>query len=206
MPYEELAAVPAFQKFAAKMATAPIDVEEEVDLGKGKSAGNLLVVFGPKNRPFLKDCRQESSATMTSKVKLGYEKDLAGITLASVKVTLDFAQPVAGGGFLQGAKADLKYGEYFPPGAKDNNVQFMNNSGFGTYWLKQAVVAADNPFREGGSGAVKRTGEYDPLSGRTTTTTEQSTTIDADHELWGNNAESYMKALSAMYVAALKGG
>jgi hypothetical protein len=205
VPYEQLAAAPSFQKFASKFATAPIEVEEEVDLGKGKSGGNLLVVFSPKNHPFQKDCRLESPSTMSSKVRLSYEKDIAGITLASVKVTMDFAQAIAGGGFLQGAKADMKYGEYFPPGASDNSVQFMNNSGFGTYWLKQAIVAAQNPFKEGGTGAVKRSGDYDAASGRTTTTTEQSTTIDADHELYGANAESHMKALSAMYVAALKG-
>ena len=153
VPYEQLAAMPAFQKLAAKMATAPIDVEEDVDLGKGKAGTNLMVVFSPKQRPFLKDCRQEAPSTMTSKVKLGYEKDMEGITLATVKVTLDFAKPLAGGGFFQGAKADLQYGEYIVPGANDTGVQFMNKGGFGSYWLKQAIVPAQNPFKVGGSGA-----------------------------------------------------
>jgi len=206
VPYEQLAAIPSFQKFASKLATAPVEEEQKLDLGKGKSGANLLLVFSPKGRPFLKDCRQEAPGTMTSKVKLAYDKDMAGITLATVAVTLDFAQPIAGGGFLQGAKADLQYGEYLPAGKTENAVQFTNNSGFGTLWLKQAIVPAANPFHEGGTGAVKRSGEYDVLSGRTTTTTEQTTTIDADHELWGTNAESHMKALSSMYVAALKGG
>jgi len=206
VPYEQLAAIPSFQKFASRLVTTPLEIEEELDLGKGKSGANLLVVFSPKGRPFLKDCRQEAPGTMTSKVKLGYEKDMEGITLASVKVTLDFAKPIAGGGFLQGAKANLQYGEYFPPGGNDNGVQFMNKGGFGNYWLKQAIVPAQNPFKEGGTGAVKRTGDYDVASGRTTTETTQSTTIDADHELWGTNAESHMKALGAMYVQALRAG
>ncbi len=206
VPYEQLAAIPSFQKFASKMVTEPQNIEEQLDLGKGKSGANLLVLFSPKGRPFLKDCRQEAPATMTNKVKLGYEKDMDGITLASVKVTLDFARPIAGGGFLQGAKADLEYGEYLPPGGNDNGVQFMNKGGFGSYWLKQAIVPAQNPFKEGGTGTVKRSGDYDVLSGRTTTTAEQATTIDADHELWGTNAESHMKALSKLYVTALTGG
>jgi hypothetical protein len=206
VPYEQLAAMPSFQKLAGKMATAPIDVEEDLDLGKGKGGTNLLVVFSPKQRPFLKDCRQESPSTMTSKVKLGYEQDMEGITLASVKVTLDFAKPLAGGGFFQGAKADLQYGEYVVPGANDTGVQFMNKGGFGSYWLKQAIVPAENPFKVGGSGSIQRSGDYNPVSERYTTVTTQSTTVDADHVLWGSNAESHLKALSHMFVAALQSG
>jgi hypothetical protein len=205
VPHEQLAAIPSFQKFAGKMVTEPQLIEEELDLGKGKSGTNLLVVFSPGNRPFLKDCRQEAPGTMTSKVKLGYEKDMEGITLASVNVALDFAKPLAGGGFWQGAKADLEYGEFAPAGKNDNAVQFMNKGGFGTYWLKQAVVAPQNPFSAGGSGEVKRSGEYDVLSGTTTTETTQTTTINADHALWADNAEDIFKALSAMYVSALAG-
>lgn len=204
VPYEELAAKPSFQKFATRLVTEPQAIEEQLDLGKGKSGANLMVLFSPKNRPFLKDCRLEQPATMTSKVKLGYEKDMQGITLASVKVTLDFAKPIAGGGFLGGAKADMQYGEYLVPGPNDNGVQFMNNRGFGSLWLKQAIVPAQNPFKEGGKGEIKRSGEYDLFSGRTTTTVTQSTTVDADHELWGSNATSHMKALSGLYVAALQ--
>jgi hypothetical protein len=96
VPYEQLAAIPSFQKFASKLATAPVEEEQELDLGKGKSGANLLLVFSPKGRPFLKDCRQEAPGTMTSKVKLAYDKDMAGITLATVAVTLDFAKPIAG--------------------------------------------------------------------------------------------------------------
>lgn len=203
---EELAAIPSYQKLAGKMVTEPQNVEEKLDLGKGKSGANLLVVFSPQNRPFLKDCRQEGPSTMTSKVKLGYEKDMDGITLASVKVTIDFAKPIAGGGFLQGAKADLQYGEYLPAGANDNAVQFMNKGGFGSYWLKQALVAPQNPFKEGGTGEVKRSGEYDDFSGVTTRTTTTTTTVDADHALWAANADALMKSLAKMYVAALKGG
>lgn len=206
VPYEQLAAMPSYQKLAAKMTTAPIDVEEELDLGKGKAGANLLVVFSPKQRPFLKDCRQEAPATMTSKVKLGYEKDMEGITLASVAVTLDFAKPLAGGGFFQGAKADLEYGEYVVPGRTATAVQFMNKGGFGSYWLKQAIVPAQNPFKVGGSGAIQRSGDYNPVSERYTTVTTQSTTVDADHALWGTNADSHLKALSHMFVAALQAG
>jgi hypothetical protein len=202
---EQLAALPSYQKLAGKMVSGPQDVEEKLDLGKGKSGANLLVVFSPGNRPFLKDCRQETPSTTTNKVKLMYEKDLDGITLASVKVTIDFAKPLAGGGFLQGAKADLQYGEYLTPGPNDNAVQFMNKSGSGSYWLKQALVAPQNPFKEGGSGEVKRSGEYDAFSGVHTATTTTTTTVDADHALWASNAEALMKSLAKMYVTALAG-
>jgi hypothetical protein len=204
VPYADLAARPSFQKFATKLVTEPQVIEEDLDLGKGKAGKNLLVLFNPRNQPFLKDCRLEQPSTMTSKVRLGYEKDMEGITLASVKVTLDFAKPLAGGGFLSGAKADLQYGQFLSPGPNDNGIQFMNKGGFGSYWLKQAIVPAQNPFREGGKGEVKRSGEYDLWSGRTTTTVTQATTIDADHELWGANAENHLKALADLYVAALK--
>lgn len=206
VPYEQLAAIPAFQKFASKMVTGAELAKQDLDLGKGKSGTNLLLLVSPKSRPFLKDCRQESPGTMTSKVKLAYDKDMAGITLATVAVMIDFAKPIAGGGFFQGAKADLDFGQFLPASRTDNTATFINNTGTVTYWLKQSIVAADNPFRVGGTGAVKRSGEYNELSGESTTTTEQQTTIDADHELWGTNAESHMKALGAMYVASLKGG
>jgi hypothetical protein len=206
VPYEQLAAMPAFQKFASKMVTGAELDKQNLDLGKGKSGTNLLLVVSPKGRPFLKDCRQESPSTMMSKVKLAYDKDMAGITLATFTVTLDFAKPIAGGGFFQGAKADLDYGEFLPASRTDNTATFINNSGTVTYWLKQSIVAADNPFHAGGTGAVKRSGEYNELSGETTTTTEQQIKVDADHELWGTNAENLMKALGAMYVTSLKGG
>lgn len=51
-------------------------------------------------------------------------------------------------------------------------------------------------------GEVRRQGEYDDLRGTSTTTT-QSTTVDADHGLWISNANAHMKALVGMYVAAL---
>lgn len=206
VPYEELAAIPSFQKFASKMVTGAQDVKEDIDMGKGKSAANLVLVVAPHERPMLKDCRAESPGTQMSKVKLAYEKDMAGITLATVNVTLDFAKPIAGGGFWQGAKAELQYGEYLPSSRTANTASFVNNGGGVTYWLKQSIVPAQNPFTEGGTGAVKRSGEYNELSGETTTKTETEIKVDADHGLWGSNAESHMKALASMYVASLRGG
>jgi len=202
VPYEQLAAMPAFQKFAQRMVTEPQLVDEDLDLGKGKDGQQLLAIFSPGQRPFLKDCRQPNPATQMAKAKLAFEKEMAGINLVSAVVTMDFAKPLAGGGFFSGAKADLKYGQFIAAGITNNNLEFTGTGG-GTLWLKQAIVAAQNPFTEGGKGAVKRKGEYDWLRGTSTRTTEQSTTIDADHELWATNANSHMKALAEMYVAAL---
>jgi len=39
---------------------------------------------------------------------------------------------------------------------------------------------------------------------RTTITTTQTTTIDADHTLWAANTDSHFKALAAMLTAALQ--
>jgi hypothetical protein len=205
VPHEQLAAMPAFQKFAGKMVTDAQLVKENIDLGKGKSAANLVLVTSPKQLPFLKDCRAETPGTLMAKVKLPYEKDLAGITLITVVVTLDFGKPVAGGGFWQGAKADLQYGEYLPSSRTANVVSVFNNGSGATYWLKQSLVPAENPFKEGGTGAVKRSGEYNDLSGESTRTTETEIKVDADHDLWFRNAEALTKSLSAMYVAKLKG-
>jgi hypothetical protein len=204
VPYEQLSAMPTFQKFAQRMVTEPQLVDEDLDLGnsKGKDGKALLVVFSPGQRPFLKDCRNQNPGTLMAKAKLAFEKEMAGINLVSAVVTMDFAKPLAGGGFFSGAKADLKYGQFIAPGITNNNLEFTGTGG-GTLWLKQAIVAAQNPFTEGGKGAVRRKGEYDWLRGTSTRTTEQSTTIDADHELWAANANSLMKALAEMYVAAL---
>ena len=204
VPYEQLSAMPSFQKFAQRMVTEPQLVDENLDLGKGKDGKQLLVVFSPGQRPFLKDCRNQNPGTLMAKAKLAFEKEMAGINLVSAVVTMDFAKPLAGGGFFSGAKADLKYGQFIAPGVTSNGLEFTGTgTGGGTLWLKQAIVAAQNPFTEGGKGEVKRKGEYDWLRGTSTTTTTQSTTIDADHDLWATNANSHMKALAEMYVAAL---
>jgi hypothetical protein len=202
VPYEQLSAMPAFQKFAQRMVADPQDIGEDLDLGKGKDGRQLILVFSPGKRPFLKDCRLESPATKMAKAKLAFDKEMADINLMSVAVTMDFAKPLAGGGFFSGAKADLKYGQHLSPGVGNSYIEISGKGG-GMLWLKQAIVPAQNPFTEGGKGEVKRKGEYDWLTGRSTTTTSQATTVDADHELWLSNADSHMKALAEMYAAAL---
>lgn len=199
---EQLAAMPAYQRFKESLVSEPLDVGEDLNLGKGTSGKQATIVFSPGKRAFLKDCRNPGYASGMALARLVGDKDMAGINVVSMGVTMDFAKAQAAGGFFSGAKADLKYGQHLSPGV-NNNYMTLAGDGGGTLWLKQAIVPAKNPFTEGGKGEVKRTGEYDDLRGSTTTTTTQSTTVDADHELWVRNANAHMKALVDMYVAAL---
>lgn len=198
---ERLAAMPSYPKFAENLVTEPQDIGEDLKLGKGTSGRQLTLLFSPGKRPFLKDCRQQGFGTVMSMGKLIGDKEMAGINLLNVAVTMDFAKAQAAGGFFSGAKADVKYGQHLSPGMSNNHVQLIGEGG-GTLWLKQAIVPAKNPFTEGGKGDIKRTGEYE-LNGTTTATAAQNTSIDADHELWVRNANAHMKALVDMYVAAL---
>jgi hypothetical protein len=202
IPQERLAAIPAYQKFLESLVIEPQDVGEDLKMGKGASARQLTWVFSPGKRPFLKDCRQPGYSSAMALGRLVTDKDMAGINVMTVAVTMDFGKAQAAGGFFSGAKADLKYGQHLSPGVTNNTMTLFGEGG-GTLWLKQAIVPAQNPFTEAGKGEVKRSGEYDDLKGSSTTTTTQSTTIDADHELWVRNANAHMKALVDMYVAAL---
>lgn len=206
VPYDELAAKPAFQKWVKEFVTGPLPLEEDIDLGnqKGGEAQNALIVLSGELRPFPKDARFPKPSSTTARVKLGYEKDLEGITLVSVNTTLDFAKATAKGGFWHGAKADIEYGQFIPPGEYLSNFQVFGRDGFRTYWQKQAIVAAKNPFKKEGTGKVTRDGDYEWGSGTTTLTTTTETKVDADHALWAENAEAQLKALSAMFVQALK--
>jgi len=211
VPYEELAAIPSYQKFAAKFSRDAQVLEEDIDLGnqKGGKAVNVVLVVSGKNRPFPKDIRFPKLSTGTGRAKLGYEKDMAGITMLDVFTTLDFAKVDAKGGFWHGAKADMKYGQFIPPGEKLSSAYFAGDAGGRSFWQKQAMVAAKNPFVEGGGGKVTYDGEYDddifkPSDGVSTFTTTKETTIDADHVLWSANTNSLLKALSAMFIQALK--
>lgn len=205
MPFEELAAKPAYQKYAKEFSGDPQMIEEEIDLGnqKGAEASNLVVVVSAKNRPYPKDVRFPKPSSTGAKVKLAYEKDMEGITLVSVYTTLDFAKADAKGGFWHGAKADIQYGQFIPAGENLSAAMFFSREGSQTFWQKQAIVAAKNPFVEG-DGKVSRDGGYDDFTGVTTLTTSKETTIGADHALWSENAKSHLKALSAMFVQALK--
>jgi hypothetical protein len=130
-----------------------------------------------------------------------------GITLLSANVTLDFAKAKAAGGFFRGAKADLDYGQYVVPGIDNTYFTFFNKTGGGTLWLKQAIVAAQNPFAEGDKGdkttETKMDNEYD-INSASTRTTSQSTALSADMDLWYSNSRSLMKALSGMLAETLK--
>jgi hypothetical protein len=209
VPYEELAAKPSFQKFASKLATEPVQVQEDEEYAKNKSGMKQVVVFSPKKRPFLKDCRNLAPGTIGTMVRLGFEQDLRGTALASVNLTIDFATAVAPGGLFGGSKVDLQYGQYLSPGISNASLAVWNGGAPGTLWLKQAIVPAQNPFKEGGKGEVKREtkidNEYDPFSSYTRSTT-QSTTVDADQELWSRNVDAHAKALMAMFAAALQAG
>jgi hypothetical protein len=205
VPYDEIAAKPAYQKYAQKFSGDPELLKEDIDLGnqKGAKAKNLVLVVSGKNRPYPKDVRFPNPSTTMARVKLVYDKDMEGITLLSVNTTLDFAKVDAKGGFWHGAKADMEYGEFIPPGEPLSAAYFFSKDGSINFWQKQAMVAAKNPFVEG-DGKVTRDGSYDDLSGVSTMTTSKETTINADHALWSENANSLLKALSAMFVQSLK--
>ncbi|MEQ1800814.1 MAG: hypothetical protein ABL989_02760 [Gammaproteobacteria bacterium] len=207
LEHEDLAARPTYQKLAAKMTTDGFETVDSYELGKGTWANNRVQVISPGARPALKDCRKLTPGTQMSFAKAMYEKDMDGITMLSANVTLDFAKAKAAGGFFRGAKADLEYGQYVAPGIDSTSFQFAGKSGGGTLWLKQAIVAAQNPFAEGGKGEkttdVKMDNEYDPDSS-STRTTSQSTAVSADMDLWYSNAAGELKALSGMLAETLK--
>jgi hypothetical protein len=202
----DLAARESYQKLASKMTTDGFEAVYSYQLGKGTWANNRVLVFSPGARPALKDCRQPTPGTQTSLAKAIYAKDMDGITMLSTNVTIDFAKASAAGGFFRGAKADLDYGQYVVPGVDNTYFQFISKSG-GTLWLKQAIVAAQNPFAEGAKGKkstdVTIHNEYDPESG-STRTTSQSTALSADMDLWYANAAGELRALSGMLAHALK--
>lgn len=207
LEHEDLAGRPAYQKLAAKMTTDGFEAVDSYELGKGTWANNRILVFSPGALPAFKDCRALTPGTQMGLAKAIYEKDLDGVTLLAANVTLDFAKAKAAGGFFRGAKADLDYGQYVAPGIDNTSFQFTGKSGGGTLWLKEAIVAAQNPFAEGETGEkttdVKMDNEYDPESA-STRTTSQSTALSADMDLWYANAAGELKALSGMLAETLK--
>ncbi len=121
---------------------------------------------------------------------------LADVTLLVENGTLDHAK----------AKADLDYGQYIAPGDERTSFTYIGKNG-GTRWLRQAIVAGQNPFAGGAKGErrtdVKMDNEYKPDSGYTRTSS-QATTISSDMELWYSNAANDLKALSGMLAHAQK--
>lgn len=206
VPYEELAAKPSFQKYASKFVSEPETLGEDINLGnqKGAEASNVVLMVSGKNRPFPKDIRIPKLSTVTARAKLGYKEDMEGITMLDVFTTLDFATVDAKGGFWHGAKTDMKYAQFIPPGETLSSAYFSGSAGGRSFWQKQAMVAAKNPFVVEGSGKVSRDGSYDDVAKVSTFTTTEKSTIDADHVLWSANANSLLKALSAMFIQALK--
>lgn len=105
------------------------------------------------------------------------------------------------------AKADFDFGQYVAPGVEQTSFTFSGKNGGGTLWLKQAIVAGDNPFVTGDTTRkkteTKLNNEYDIDSG-TTTTSGSKTMIGANMDLWYSNSANSLKALSGMLVHALK--
>lgn len=202
----ELAALPSYQKLAAKMTTEPYEVSDSYEVGKGTWANNRVQVMSPGGQPMFKDCRALAPGTTMNLVRAAYQKDLADVTLLIANVTLDYAKAKAAGGFFRGAKADLDYGQYIAPGIESTAFAFIGKGG-GTLWLKQAIVAGQNPFAEGAKGErktdVKMDNEYKPDSAYTRTSS-QATTVSSDMDLWYSNAANELKALSGMLAHALK--
>lgn len=203
----ELAALPTFQKLAAKMTTDPFEIVDSGEIGKGTWSKTRMQVVSAGGQPMLKDCRALTPGTMMTIMRAVYEKDLDGIMLLSGAVTLDFAKAKAAGGFFRGAKADFEYGQYVVPGVEQTAFAFLGKSGGGTLWLKQAIVSGENPFATGDTTRTKMetklNNEYDINSG-TTTTSGSKTTLGANMDLWYSNSANSLKALSGMLVHALK--
>lgn len=207
LEHEALAALPSYQKLAEKMTSDSFRVDDSYELGKGTWANNQVQVVSAGSQPILKDCRKLNLGSAMSFGKAPYQKDLDGITLLVANVTLDFAKAKAAGGFFRGAKADLDYGQYIVPGIDHTTFAFFNKVSGGNLWLKQAIVAAQNPFAEGAKGdkttETKMDNEYD-IESASTRTTSQATAVSADMDLWYANSRSLLKALSGMLAETLK--
>lgn len=201
VPYETLAADPAFQKFSRGYVTEP----QEMDVG-GKTDSNSVVegravVISAKGRPFSTDCRMQVPSTTGARVQLSYQ--LKDIYLLSVNTLVDFAVARTNGKW-SGAKADLDYAQFVVPGATQYHFTGIMQPLYLNLWLKQAIVATGNPFAV---GAAEKTGSSRDTSldgSQSTTTTTSAADVGYDANLYYANAASHLAALNEMFLAVLK--
>jgi hypothetical protein len=72
VPYETIAASPAFQKFARNFVTEPQDVEAAEASDRNSYAYGRAVVISAKGRPFSTDCRAQVPAQTGARVQLAH--------------------------------------------------------------------------------------------------------------------------------------
>jgi hypothetical protein len=202
VPYETIAAAPAFQKYAKNFVTGPHEVEVGGKEDRSTSTSGSAVVISAKGRPFSLDCRVQNPSQTGDRIQMSYQ--LKDVYLLSVNTLVDFADAKAKGGFWSGAKADLAYGEFIVPGATQYHFTGIMQPMYVNVWLKQAVVAAQSPFTV---GDMQRTGverESSIDGGRTSTTEKSSADVAFDSGLYYSNAAGCLKAVNDMFIAVLK--
>jgi hypothetical protein len=208
IPYSQLAATAPFEKYSKNWTTDAKHGESDVDLGnrKGVSGEQQFAMLSAHERKFDADCSLEKVGNQMNIARAASDGALKDVTLIGVTATMDYAALKARGGFFHGAKADMDYGQYLVPGPTNTSILFRGGTN-SSYWLKQAIVTKDNPFAEGSSSRqklkIEKQNEYDPDSA-TTTSSSRTTAISSSTALWQSNAESHLKALSAMFVALMK--
>ena len=202
VPYETLAADPAFQKFSKNYVTGPHEIDVGGKEDRNTSTSGSAVVISAKNRPYSLDCRAQVPSQTGARVQLSYQ--LKDIYLLSVNTLVDFANAKAKGGLFSGAKADLQYGEFVVPGATQYHFTGIMQPMYVNVWLKQAVVASESPFNVGEMQhtGTERESSADGRQGSTTSSSAASVGFNAD--LYYSNAASYLKAVNDMFIAVLK--
>lgn len=201
VPYEALAADPAFQRFAKSYVTGP----QDLDVG-GKSDANSAVegravVISAKGRPFSTDCRMQNPSTTGARVQLSYQ--LKDVYLLAVNTLVDFARARTNGRW-SGAKADLDYAQFIVPGATQYHFTGIMQPLYLNLWLKQAIVPSQNPFA---AGAERQTGTSTTASvdgSQATRTATSATDVGYDADLYYGNAASHLAAMNEMFLAVLK--
>lgn len=204
VPFETLAANPAFQKFARDFVTEPQDVEAAEASDRNSFAYGRAVVISAKGRPFSTDCRAQVPSRTGARVQLAHA--LKDIHLLSVNTVVDFGAARTNSGMLQSAKADIEYGQFIVPGETQYHFTGLPQPLFLNVWLKQAVVPAQSPFVVGESQKTGYTKEKVETAAETTTTrtTSSERSVDFNADLYYQNAASHLQAVNDLFLDVLK--
>jgi hypothetical protein len=201
VPYETLAADPAFQKFSRGYVTEPQDMDVGSKMDPSSVVEGRAVVISAKGRPFSKDCRMQNPSMTGARVQLSYQ--LKDIYLLSVNTLVDFAVAKTNGKW-SGAKADLNYAEFIVPGATQYQFTGIMQPLYLNIWLKQAIVPTANPFAVGEQVKTGASRETSIDGSQSTRTTTSAADVGYDADLYYSNAASYLAALNEMFLAVLK--
>jgi hypothetical protein len=204
VPYETLAANPAYQKFARDFVTEPQDVEAAEASDRNSHAYGRAVVISAKGRPFSTDCRAQVPARTGARVQLAHQ--LKDVHLLSVNTVVDFGAARTNSGLMKSAKADIEYGQFIVPGETQYHFTGLPQPLFLNVWLKQAVVPAQSPFIVGESQQTGTTKEKVETAAETTTTrtTFSEREVDFNADLYYQNAASHLQAVNEMFLDVLK--